>query len=106
MLMGSVARAIDALPFVVWVDAQLLEQVLPSPGFRPSIKSIENGFPWAELTRKIAPWDACASPPEDRFHEPSIVVPRAACATLAVEDLVNLLPLLIAEMKTKRHLCV
>ena len=93
VLVGAVSGAVDAVPFVVRPHTERFEQPIPPALFRPAVKSVEHALPRPELRRKVAPWDTRSSPPQHRLYEPTLVVARPTDASLAIEDLVNLLPL-------------
>lgn len=83
---------------MVDADAERLEQPLPAPRLRPPVESVEHGLPWAELRRKVPPWDTGSSPPQHSLDEPTIVGPRSTDARFVVEDLDYLLPLQIGQL--------
>src|ERR1700744_1434509 len=74
MLMRTIDRAVEAVPFVVAVRLQRQEQTIPFSGLGPAIKPVEDGLPWTELRREVAPRHAGAAPPQHRFEEAAIIV--------------------------------
>jgi hypothetical protein len=74
MLVGSVNRAVEAMPLVIAIRLKRQKQALPLTSLRPSVETIENGLPRSEVRWEISPWDACAAPPQHRFDESPIII--------------------------------
>jgi hypothetical protein len=102
VLVSAVDRAVDAVPFIVAIGLQCMEQSAPPPGLRPAVESIEHGFPGPEVARQISPRDSRPAPPQDRLDEVAIVLRRPACSALRREHRFDLRPLPLIEL-TSNH---
>jgi len=90
VLVRSINRAVKAMPLVVAVGLKRQEQALPLASFRPAIEAVEHGLPWSEVRWKITPRNACATPPQDRFDESTIIVCRPASPAFRLQKQVDL----------------
>ena len=100
--MSAVDRAVDAVPFIVAIGLQRMEQSAPPAGLRPPVESIEHGLPGPEVTRQISPWDSRPAPPQDRLDEVAIVLRRPACSRRSRQHRFDLRPLSLSEL-TSNH---
>src|SRR5204863_9387357 len=102
--MGTIDRAVEAVPLIVAIRLERLEQPQPLPPLRPPVKPVEHRFPRTELTRQIAPRYARTAPPQDRLDEVAIVASPAPGSSLGLQHRFDLLPLLISQLCTSHRI--
>jgi hypothetical protein len=73
MAMNLDDRSVDHRIFHVGLITDSLEQTLKDVGLHPIPESLKNGVPFTELSRKIAPWTAGTSNPQNRFDKAPII---------------------------------
>ena len=103
VLVGAVDRAVQAVPFVIGIGPQGLEQAHPLASLRPAVKAVEHGLPWPELVRQIAPRNACTSPPQHRLDEAAVVCARAPSSRLRGQHCLHPNPLRVVDPGACRH---
>jgi hypothetical protein len=98
MLVGSVDRAVEAMPFVVHVGSQGAKHSVPLAVPRPAIEAIEDRLPRTEFGGQIPPRRARPSPPKDGFDEISVICAWLAHRVVGFQERFDLQPLLVAQL--------
>jgi hypothetical protein len=73
MAMNLDDRSVDHRLFHVGLITDGIEQTLKDVGLHPIPESLKNDAPFTELSRKIAPWTASTSNPQNCFNKASII---------------------------------
>src|SRR5271169_6640494 len=90
--------AVEHRIFVVGIGGQMLEDLLPDPGFGPPSEPAMGILPVAQALRQIAPRDAGAVAIEHRLDEATIVLSgRANMADPPRQPVLDPLPLVVAQ---------
>jgi hypothetical protein len=103
VLMGAIDRAVQALPLVINIRLQCLEQPLPLALLGPAIEPIEHRLPGTKPLWQLSPRHAGSTPPHNRFDEISVVSRWAASSSLARQEALHLSPLPVVHLNTQRH---
>ena len=95
--------AVEHRIFVVGIGGEMLEELLPDPGFGPPTEPAMGILPVAEARRQIAPRDASAVAIEHCFDESTIVLSgRANMTDPPRQPILDPLPLVVAQ-SISRH---
>ena len=103
VLVRSVDRAVEAMPFVVHVGLQRAKQPVPLAVLRPAIEPIEHGLPRAELLGQVSPWRSRSPPPKHRFDEVPIIVTGFANRVVGLQEALDLRPLCVVQLPSCAH---
>jgi len=98
MLVGSIDRAVEAVPLVIDVGLQGTKQPSPLAALGPPIEPIEHGFPWPKLFGQVSPRSSGPPPPQHRFDEVAVVVAPLADRIIGYQERMNPRPLLVAQL--------
>jgi len=82
MLVGSIHRAIQAVPFVVAIGLERLQQAIPLASLRPPIEPIEHCLPRTQFRWQVTPGNPCPPPQQHSLDEVPIVVAPPPHASL------------------------